>query len=85
MAALNPIRGADRIIRLLEGLTHQTPSANFRLRATTINGMPGFIVAEPGGDVQTISFDIADGKITAIYVVRNPAKLHGVAFQSWDD
>ena len=42
--------------------------------------MPGFIVAEADGGVQTISLDIADGKIAAIYVVRNPDKLRGVAF-----
>ncbi len=79
-AALNPIRGAERIIRLLDGLGRQAPSGHFQLRTTPINGMPGFIVAEADGGVQTISFDIADGKIAAIYVVRNPDKLRGVAF-----
>jgi RNA polymerase sigma-70 factor (ECF subfamily) len=78
-AALNPIRGAERIIRLLEGLARQTPFGQFRLRPAPINGMPGFVVAEPGGGVQTIAIEVADGKIAAIYVVRNPDKLRNVA------
>ena len=79
-AALNPIRGADHVIRLFEGLTRKAPPGEFRLRAAPINGMPGFVVAEPGGGVQTIALDIENGKISAIYLVRNPDKLRGVAF-----
>jgi RNA polymerase sigma-70 factor (ECF subfamily) len=78
-AALNPIRGAERIIRLLDGLARKT-SGKFRLRAAPINGMPGLIVAEPDGGVQTIALEIANGKIAAIYLVRNPDKLRGIAF-----
>jgi RNA polymerase sigma-70 factor (ECF subfamily) len=79
-AALNPIRGADHVIRLFEGLTRKAPPGEFRLRAAPINGMPGFVVAEPGGGVQTIALDIENGKISAIYLVRNPDKLRRVAF-----
>ena len=79
-AALNPIRGADHVIRLFEGLTRKAPPGEFRLRAAPINGMPGFVVAEPGGGVQTIALDIENGKISAIYLVRNPDKLRGVTF-----
>jgi RNA polymerase sigma-70 factor (ECF subfamily) len=79
-AALNPILGAERIIRFFEGLARKTSLGGFRYRAATINGAPGFIVAEPDGGVQTIGLDIAEGKITAIYLVRNPDKLRGVAF-----
>jgi len=78
-AALNPIYGAENIIRLMDGLQRKA-DGEFRLRPASINGMPGFVLAEPGGGVQTIALDIADGKITAIYLVRNPDKLRGVAF-----
>jgi RNA polymerase sigma-70 factor (ECF subfamily) len=78
-AALNPIRGADHVIRLFDGLARKAPPGGFRLRATPIKGMPGFVVAEPGGGVQTIALDIENGKISAIYLVRNPDKLRGVA------
>ena len=40
-----------------------------------INGLPGFVTAEFDGVLQTTAFDIRDGKIAAIYVMRNPDKL----------
>ena len=78
-AALNPIHGADRILRLVEGLGRKG-AGPFRLRYAPINGMPGFILAGPDDDVETVALDIVDGKIVAIYSVRNPDKLHRVAF-----
>jgi len=60
--------------------TPGTTPGQFRLRAAPINGMPGFVVAEPGGGVQTIALEIANGKIAAIYLVRNPDKLRGIVF-----
>ncbi|MBA8839108.1 sigma-70 family RNA polymerase sigma factor [Ochrobactrum sp. RH2CCR150] len=45
------------------------------LRTTFINGLPGFISLESDGQIQTTALDIEDGKIAAIYVVRNPDKL----------
>jgi RNA polymerase sigma-70 factor, ECF subfamily len=78
-AALNPIYGADHIVRLVEGLRRKHIGP-FRLCFAPINGMPGFIVTDHNGDIETIALDITDGKITAIYNVRNPDKLHRVAF-----
>jgi RNA polymerase sigma-70 factor (ECF subfamily) len=40
-----------------------------------INGLPGFITLESDGELSTTALDIEDGKIAAIYVVRNPDKL----------
>ena len=77
-AALNPIEGADHIVRLIEGLGRKL-AGPFRLRDTPINGMPGFIVTGPDGSIETIAFDVAGGKIVAIYNVRNPDKLRRVA------
>jgi len=47
----------------------------FRPRFAVINGLPGVIVDAPEGAVQTTAFEIEDGMIRAIYVVRNPDKL----------
>ena len=44
-------------------------------RAGFVNGLPGFITLEADGELQTTALDIEDGKIAAIYVVRNPDKL----------
>lgn len=78
-AALNPIHGADHIVRLVEGLGRKL-AGRFRLRFAPINGMPGFILTDPNGGIETIALDIIDGKITAIYNVRNPDKLRRVPF-----
>ena len=40
-----------------------------------INGLPGFVTREADGELQTTALEIEDGKITAIYVMRNPDKL----------
>ena len=40
-----------------------------------INGLPGFVTAEFDGVLQTTAIEIREGKIAAIYVMRNPDKL----------
>ena len=43
----------------------------------TINDAPGLLMRHPISGNGTYSFDIVDGRIRAIYVVRNPDKLRG--------
>jgi len=40
-----------------------------------VNGLPGFVTREADGELQTTALEIADGKVVAIYVMRNPDKL----------
>ena len=77
-AALNPIYGADRIIRFLAGTTRK--AGPVRMKAARINGLPGMIIAEEDGQITTTAYETHDGEITAIYVVRNPDKLRRIAF-----
>jgi RNA polymerase sigma-70 factor, ECF subfamily len=79
-AALVPVRGLDNIVRLFAAIGRNRSVGEFRFRAATINGMPGFVIAEPGGGVQTAALEIADDRITGIYIVRNPDKLGRVEF-----
>jgi RNA polymerase sigma-70 factor (ECF subfamily) len=44
-----------------------------------INGLPGFITVEPGDILQTTALEIEDGRVVAVYVVRNPDKLRHMA------
>jgi hypothetical protein len=66
---------------LLRALTRGLLADLFRkggsnlVRAGFINGLPGFITLEADGELQTTALDIEDGKVAAIYVVRNPDKL----------
>lgn len=74
-AALNPIRGRDRIMRLLSGVARKQPLHVLDLKPAFINGMPGCVATLPDGGAHTIALEIVSGKISAIYGVRNPDKL----------
>jgi len=45
------------------------------LRMAYVNGLPGFVTREADGLLQTTALLIDDGKIRAVYVMRNPDKL----------
>jgi RNA polymerase sigma-70 factor (ECF subfamily) len=71
-----PIFGYDAVMTLwakLAVVVKHNPSK--LVRVATINGLPGFITLEADGELQTTALDIEDGKITAVYVTRNPDKL----------
>jgi RNA polymerase sigma-70 factor (ECF subfamily) len=40
-----------------------------------INGLPGYLSLERGETLQATALDIRDGRVQAIYIVRNPDKL----------
>jgi RNA polymerase sigma-70 factor, ECF subfamily len=80
-AALKPIYGADKILRFLDGISRQSPELpSARWRAAAVNGLAGFIVREKDGAIDTVAFEHHDGRIAAIYIVRNPEKLRHVRF-----
>jgi RNA polymerase sigma-70 factor (ECF subfamily) len=43
-----------------------------------IDGLPGFVSIDRGAALQTTALEVRDGKITALYIVRNPDKLRHV-------
>jgi len=73
-AATQPILGFDAVMNLFERLAASLQQTKF-VRAAFINGLPGFITLEADGELQTTALEIEDGKVTTIYVVRNPDKL----------
>jgi RNA polymerase sigma-70 factor (ECF subfamily) len=76
LSALRPIYGRDRVARFFLGVLKKFPlGASAQILEETVNGALGFYVQEDGRPVQTISFDTRDGRIVAVYVVRNPDKL----------
>jgi RNA polymerase sigma-70 factor (ECF subfamily) len=78
-AALLPILGPDRIARMFIGLrrfhTDGPPPARF----VRINGSPGVVVLGGEGNLNAMTFALEGGKVKAVYIVRNPDKLTGVA------
>jgi RNA polymerase sigma-70 factor (ECF subfamily) len=78
-AAMNVLTGMSQVVQFISGFGQKL--AQFGLppvRFTHINNLPGFATIEQDGLPQTVSFEIEDGKITAIYVMRNPDKLKHV-------
>ena len=74
-AALNPIYGKDKIVRFLIGVMRKRSGETIeQVERAQINGLPGFVVRTTEG-VETLSLDIANDQIVAIYAVRNPDKL----------
>jgi len=73
-AALNPILGAERISRFYAGIQRKAGPPLWQERVS-INGLPGRASLEFDGTLQTIALEIAEGRIRAVYVTRNPDKL----------
>jgi RNA polymerase sigma-70 factor (ECF subfamily) len=75
-AAMEPVLGRDAVTKLHERLAEFFATHPSRLvRAGFINGLPGFVTLEADGELSTTALEIEDGKVTAIYVMRNPDKL----------
>lgn len=73
----NVIEGLENLVRLFTGLSRKFgPQMEF-LGATMIDGLPGFI-SRIDGNLQTTALEVEGGRITALYITRNPDKLTGV-------
>lgn len=75
-AALRILTGAEDVMKVHTALASVFANHPSRLlRYGRINGLPGFVTLEADGHVQTTALAIENGRIAAIYVVRNPDKL----------
>jgi len=71
------LRGRDQVARAHAALARLAHGSQI-LRYAFINGLPGFVTQEADGEIQTTALLLENGRIKAIYVVRNPDKLQGV-------
>lgn len=76
-AAPKPIIGPDRVARFLIGV-NKIAASTMEVRFAMVNSAPGLLVFRNGELSQTTSLEIVDGRIRAIYIVRNPDKLQHV-------
>lgn len=75
-AATAPILGFDAVMKVHDYLASVFRTSGSKLvRVGFINGLPGFITLEGDGELSTTALEIADGRVVAIYVMRNPDKL----------
>ncbi|AWB22819.1 RNA polymerase sigma factor SigJ [Methylobacterium currus] len=80
LAFRNPIAGIERLLRLFAGVRRKWgPGRAAMVAPLWIDGLPGYVSRERGGLVQTTALAIEHGRITAIYITRNPDKLRHVA------
>ncbi|GAB3435511.1 RNA polymerase sigma factor SigJ [Actinophytocola sediminis] len=70
---LRPIVGAERIARSLAALAGRL--RDLTMVECTVNGQPGLAVRRHGVIVTVAAFQVAEGRITHIWAVRNPDKL----------
>ena len=76
-AALNVVRGSERIARLLFGVRKKRADiADERLMS--INGEPGIVVYVDGAPTALFAFEIVAARISAVYRVVNPEKLRSI-------
>ena len=76
-AALRPIHGSDKVARWFGGVRPRAGSFTFEW--TTANGHPAVLFHLDGAVDSFASLTVRDGKVDAIYVVRNPDKLGHLA------
>ncbi|WP_410630757.1 RNA polymerase sigma factor SigJ [Amycolatopsis sp. cmx-4-83] len=70
-AALTPIEGGEPVARYVAALA----AGGLTLVERAVNGLPGLLL-QRGDDLAAVyAFDVADGRITRIWAMRNPEKL----------
>lgn len=75
-AALHPVTGADNVVRFVIGLMAKYP--DWVIEEAELNGGPAMIVRS-ATEVTTVHLDVTDGRVTRIWLVRNPDKLADIA------
>jgi RNA polymerase sigma-70 factor (ECF subfamily) len=72
-AELSPIEGGEQIARYAVELLGRVPDLTILERM--VNGQPGLVAQQDGVTTTVFAFDVASGRITHIWAIRNPEKL----------
>ncbi|MEU2549605.1 RNA polymerase sigma-70 factor [Streptomyces roseolus] len=76
-AALRPVTGAERVVRMFAGGIGRF-EGTFTTEPALVNGHPALLV-RMGGEIDGVmAISVEDGLITGLYYVRNPEKLSRV-------
>ncbi|MFJ9107617.1 RNA polymerase sigma factor SigJ [Streptomyces sp. NPDC102283] len=82
-AAPHPIEGDARIASYMVAIADRAPG--LVLWERSVNGAPGLVALRDGVVLTVASFDMTDGRVGRIWVVRNPEKLRPWATRRRDD
>lgn len=77
-AARRPIHGAERVARAMLGILDKLMPPGVVSHFATVNGQPGIVSYLNEQPYNVLAFDVANGRIRALYNVLNPDKLRGV-------
>ncbi|SDL91360.1 RNA polymerase sigma-70 factor, ECF subfamily [Nonomuraea maritima] len=72
-AALRPFEGGERIARYAVEIADRVPGMT--IEECSVNGRPGLVARRDGVTVTVVAFEVADGRITRLWGIRNPDKL----------
>jgi RNA polymerase sigma-70 factor, ECF subfamily len=73
-AARRPVVGGPRVVRLLTNLALRLHGV-VGVEPATVNGDPGMILSVDGERDTAAAFEVRDGRVCAIWLIRNPDKL----------
>ena len=79
-AARRPILGPEKVARFLLGIAAE--AAEFGLELALVNGDLGMVGRRADGAPTVGVLEMADGKVTCIYILANPEKLAHVGAPS---
>ena len=71
------IVGPDKVGRFLHAVSG-TPFPDPGMAVREVNGAPAIVVTAGGRPYAVLSLEAVDGRITQLYAVTNPEKLHGL-------
>ena len=74
-AAIGPLHGAEDVAQLAAVLVGGQPDAELTIEA--VNGRTGLALRRCGHAVAVVAVGTAGNKVTAVWIVLNPAKLGG--------
>jgi len=78
-AAVQPVRGAERVARFVIGVTARFMPEGARLTVDDVNHRPTLVIRAPDGTPAiVVSIEVDQAKISAIWAVANPDKLQAV-------
>ncbi|MFF1282599.1 RNA polymerase sigma-70 factor [Streptomyces sp. NPDC058299] len=77
-APLRILHTADKVARFLVGISRSGPPG-LALRLVEVNGGPAVLILTDDRPDSLFQLDMADGRVAAVYIVRNPDKLRSLA------
>ncbi|OWA25986.1 RNA polymerase sigma factor SigJ [Streptomyces sp. CS057] len=82
-AVLRPVEGDARIASYMVAIADRAPG--LELLERSVNGAPGLVAQRDGVVLTVAAFDVSEGRVARIWVVRNPEKLGPWVTRGRDD